>query len=129
MMAMRKKSKDQRNPRHREDVAFYKLCHSFDQLPLDPVRPFIIEKMRKFTSSFLTFLLNERSSTSSGIESISEIYMLWMDQFLMWESIFETWYREIKNQSISSVFIGFGPAWICCEWALLSNNIYNSNKQ
>lgn len=48
MMAMRKKPKEQRNPRHLEDVPFYKLRHSFDELPLDPVRPFITEKMRKF---------------------------------------------------------------------------------
>lgn len=32
-----------------EDVPFYKLQHSFDELPLDPVKPFILEKIRKST--------------------------------------------------------------------------------
>lgn len=32
---------------HREEVPFYKLRHSFDDLPLDPAKPFILEKLRE----------------------------------------------------------------------------------
>lgn len=41
------KLKPKMNYRHHEEVPFYKLHHSFDELPLDPVKPFIIEKIRK----------------------------------------------------------------------------------
>lgn len=37
-----------RKRRHIEDVPFYKLHHGYDELPLDPVRPFILEKIRKY---------------------------------------------------------------------------------
>lgn len=36
-----------RERRHIEDVPFYKIQHSFDELPLDPIKPFIVEKIRK----------------------------------------------------------------------------------
>lgn len=44
------KEKEKIQQRHLEEVPFYKLRHSFDELPLDPVMPFMIEKMRKFNS-------------------------------------------------------------------------------
>lgn len=49
MMPLKRKEKDKLNHRRRPmtEVALYKLCHAFDELPLDPVKPFIIEKMRK----------------------------------------------------------------------------------
>lgn len=37
--------------RHIEDAPFYKLQHGFDDLPLDPVRPFILEKIRECCST------------------------------------------------------------------------------
>lgn len=33
--------------RHIEDTPFYKFQYRFDELPLDPLRPFILEKIRK----------------------------------------------------------------------------------
>lgn len=36
-----------RERRHIEDVPFYKIRHSFDELPLDPIRSFIVAKIRK----------------------------------------------------------------------------------
>lgn len=48
---MKKKEKEKLNRRRpTTEVAFYKLRHAFDELPLDPVKPFIIEKMRKLIS-------------------------------------------------------------------------------
>lgn len=47
-MSKKKKEKEKLNRRRpTTEVAFYKLRHAFDELPLDPVKPFIIEKMRK----------------------------------------------------------------------------------
>lgn len=47
-MPMKKKEKEKMNRRRpMAEVAFYKLRHAFDELPLDPVKSFIIEKMRK----------------------------------------------------------------------------------
>lgn len=44
----KKKEKEELNRRRPTmEVTFYKLRHGFDELPLDPVKPFIIEKMRK----------------------------------------------------------------------------------
>lgn len=43
-----------RKRRHIEDVPFYKLQHDYDELPLDPARSFILEKIRKFTEHFLS---------------------------------------------------------------------------
>lgn len=51
-MPLKQKSNEKMHRRHLEEVPFYKLRHTFDELPLDPVKPFIIEKMREF-SSFL----------------------------------------------------------------------------
>lgn len=42
--AVKKKTEPRR---HIEDAPFYKLQHGFDDLPLDPVRPFILEKIRE----------------------------------------------------------------------------------
>lgn len=51
MMPLKKKEKEKEKFNHRRrpmsEVALYKLQHAFDELPLDPVKPFIIEKMRK----------------------------------------------------------------------------------
>lgn len=47
MMPFKAKSKPKTYYRHHEEVPFYKLQHSFDELPLDPVKPFILEKIRK----------------------------------------------------------------------------------
>ena len=41
------KSKPTKNFRRIEEVPFYQLRHSFDELPLDPVKAFIIEKTRE----------------------------------------------------------------------------------
>lgn len=41
------KVKPKMNYIHREEVPFYKLHHSFDELPLDPAKPFILEKLRE----------------------------------------------------------------------------------
>lgn len=35
--------------RNIEDIPFYKLHHGFDELPLDPLKPFITEQIRKST--------------------------------------------------------------------------------
>lgn len=45
---MKKKEKGKLNRRQSmTEVALYQLRHAFDELPLDPVKSFIIEKMRK----------------------------------------------------------------------------------
>lgn len=47
-MPLKLKSKEKLSRRHREDhFNFYKLRHSFDELPLDPAKSFINEKIRK----------------------------------------------------------------------------------
>lgn len=48
-MPLKKKENVKLSHRRRPttEVALYKLRHAFDELPLDPVKPFIIEKMRK----------------------------------------------------------------------------------
>lgn len=40
-------SKHRDRRRHIEDVPFYKVQYAFDELPLDPIKSFIIEKIRK----------------------------------------------------------------------------------
>lgn len=37
----------QERRRHIEDVPFYKVQYAFDELPLDPIKSFIVEKIRK----------------------------------------------------------------------------------
>lgn len=46
-LKIKEKIKAKIHYRHLEEVPFYKIHHSFDELPLDPVKPFIIEKIRK----------------------------------------------------------------------------------
>lgn len=46
-MALKAKTKPKLNHHHVRAVPFYKLHYSFDELPLDPVKPFILEKIRK----------------------------------------------------------------------------------
>lgn len=43
-------SKPQRRIKHRniKDSPFYKIRHQFDELPFDPIVPFIQEKIRKY---------------------------------------------------------------------------------
>lgn len=38
----------QRKRRHIEDIPFYRFHHDYDDLPLDPARPFIAERIREF---------------------------------------------------------------------------------
>lgn len=48
-MPLKKKEKPKLNHRRRPttEAELYKLRHAFDELPLDPVKSFIIERMRK----------------------------------------------------------------------------------
>lgn len=46
-MPLKAKSKQKKNFQRHDEVPFYQLRHSFDELPLDPVKPFIIEKIRE----------------------------------------------------------------------------------
>lgn len=47
-MPIKDKLKLKMKHRRIEDMRFYQLRHSFDQLPLDPVKPFIEEKIREY---------------------------------------------------------------------------------
>lgn len=47
-MPIKDKLKLKMKHRRIEDMRFYQLRHSFDQLPLDPIKPFIEEKIRKY---------------------------------------------------------------------------------
>jgi dynein heavy chain len=38
--------------RHIEDVPFYKFEYKFDDLPLDPARPFILEQIGNYSKVF-----------------------------------------------------------------------------
>lgn len=49
-----------RKRRHIEDIPFYRLHHDYDDLPLDPARPFIVEKIREYLPNiFFLFLFNK----------------------------------------------------------------------
>lgn len=50
-------TKPQRRIKYRniKDSSFYKIRHQFDELPLDPVVPFIQEKIRKYQRPFVAF--------------------------------------------------------------------------
>lgn len=54
---MLKKTKKTRQKQRRpiEEVPFYKFEYKFDDLPLDPARPFILEQISEFQISLKTF--------------------------------------------------------------------------
>lgn len=41
-----------RKRRHIEDIPFFQLHHGYDDLPLDPARPIVVEKIRKLKTIF-----------------------------------------------------------------------------
>lgn len=42
--------------RHIEDVPFYQFEYGSDDLPLDPAKPFILQKIRKFQLIYQLFI-------------------------------------------------------------------------
>jgi hypothetical protein len=51
-MLKRAKKTRQKQRRPIEDVPFYKFEYSFDDLPLDPARPFIMEQISEYLLDF-----------------------------------------------------------------------------
>lgn len=62
MKKIQKTTKKPVKHRHLEDVPFYLYEYGADDLPLDPARPFILQKIRKFETFYIKLYQTQLST-------------------------------------------------------------------